>query len=584
MLSDDEEYRLATLAALKLLDTPPDTHFDNLVRLAADLFDVPIALVSLVDRDRQWFKASVGMTMRETPREDAFCSHAIEQPGTVLVVEDASRDPRFADNPLVRGAPGIRFYAGAPFCAPNGQPIGTLCIIDRKPRQITDAERQRLATLAQGVAAMVDLHRSTIDLRHAATHDPLTGLPNRILFDARLETAVQDALEGRPCAVLLADLDSFKPVNDRLGHEAGDELLAQVANRLLEAVRSCDVVARLGGDEFAILLAGPIDAATAARIAGRIVEQACAPYRLARGTVSVGMSIGTALCPLDALDERALMLAADTALYEAKATGGGSGQVTPARATTGRAMDADLRRATANGELLLHWQPYFRTDTGAVHGFEALLRWHHPVRGAVAPSRFLPLAEASGLIANIDRWVLHQACRAAAAWPGRQHAAVNLSAFWFNKGGVLDHVRDALAETGLAPERLVLEVTERTLISSRDVARAEMDRLRGMGVRLALDDFGIGYSSLSYLRHFPFTMVKLDRAFVAALGEDPKADAVARAIIQLGHALAMQVSGEGVETAAQLAFLAREGCEFAQGYLLGRPAAAPCVRAWRVAA
>src|ERR1700733_6878588 len=252
--TEHEEQRLATLAAQHLLDTPPDPRFDSLVRLTADLFDVPIVLVSLVDRDRQWFKSAVGLSACETHRDYAFCAYAILQPDDVMVIEDATADPRFADNPLVTGEPFIRFYAGAPLVARDGQPLGTLCIIDRKPRALAHSMRVRLRELADSAAAMVDLHRCAIDLQHAATHDGLTGLANRFLFEDRLESAVSDALSGRPCAVLLFDVDELKAPNDELGHDVGDVLLVAVARRFQNIVRGTDLVARIGSDEFAVLL------------------------------------------------------------------------------------------------------------------------------------------------------------------------------------------------------------------------------------------------------------------------------------------------------------------------------------------
>jgi len=584
-----EEQRLATLAAQHILDTPPDARFDSLVRLAADLFDVPIALVSLVDRERQWFKATVGLAACETHRDQAFCAYAIHRPGEVLVVENATLDPRFADNPLVTGDPFIRFYAGAPLLASDGQALGTLCIIDQTPRTFSPAMRLRLRELADSAAAMIDLHRCATDLRRAATHDQLTGLANRFLFESRLEPAVRDAIAGCACGLLLCDVDGLKTINDTLGHAAGDELLVVVGQRLTNAVRGTDLVARIGGDEFAVLLAGPIDVAATDAISRRIVAQMRQPFRLSGNDVSSGISVGVALCPLDALDGRGLMRAADVALYDAKRNGRGrviSADRPPAPRepaspmASGRAMEAALAQAMTSTELTLHWQPIFAMATGTVRAFEGLLRWTHPVQGPIAPTLFLPLAEASGLIAELDCWVLRTACRTAATWPDRFGIAVNLSAHWFSVGGVVDRVERALHEFQLDPCRLEIELTERTMISSRDVALAQMRALRDIGVRIALDDFGTGYSSLAYLRQYPFDTVKLDRAFVAAIGDDARADAVARAIIQLGHGLDMTVCAEGVETPLQLAFLRAEKCDLVQGFLLGRPEASPSTDAF----
>ena len=575
---ENEERRLTALAAQYIMDTEPDFRFDSLVELAADMFGVPIALVSLVDKTRQWFKAEHGLGVRESCRNTAFCAHAILTPGEVMVVEDATADPRFANNPLVLGDPGIRFYAGAPVLAETGEALGTICIIDRVPRVLDSVARKRLSRLAGSVSAMIQLHRSTVSLQLAATHDMLTGLGNRALLDLRLAEAVAGSVEGRPCALLLADLDGFKAINDRLGHQAGDMLLREVGHRLGNIVRGTDLAARFGGDEFAVVMPGLTDPAMAEKIARRIMDEMEAPVLVGGHNIMPRLSIGIAHCPLDALDARGLMYAADQAMYEAKRQGR-SRIVVAAQGTVpqimspmnGRAMEAALRKALEQNALTLHWQPYVAVATRNVRGYEALLRWEHPQHGAVPPTLFLPLAEASGLVAAIDSWVLRAACNAAQSWPIRLPIAVNLSAHWFSHGGIVQLVHDALVLSGLDPSRLELELTERTLISSRDVACKQMESLRAMGVRLALDDFGTGYSSLAYLRQFPFDKVKLDRAFVAVLGEDEKADAVARAIIQLGHALGMVVCAEGVETVDQLDFLCREGCDLVQGFLLGRP-------------
>jgi diguanylate cyclase (GGDEF)-like protein len=581
-LPDNEDQRLTALAAQHIMDSERDPLFDSLVELAADMFGVPIALVSLVDRNRQWFKAEHGLGARETGRDSAFCAHAILTPGEVMVVEDATADARFADNPLVTGDPGIRFYAGAPVLADTGEALGTLCVIDRVPRVMDPLARQRLQRLAVSVGAMIQLHRSTVSLRLAATRDALTGLGNRALLDMRLGEAVAGVAEGRPCALLMADLDGFKAINDRLGHPVGDMVLREVGYRLNQIVRGGDLAARFGGDEFAVVMTGLADPAMAEKVGRRIMEQMAAPMVIGGHNVMPRLSMGIAHCPLDALDSRGLMYAADQALYEAKRQGRGRIVVAGQRpeagrpaSSDGRAMEAALRKALEQNALRLHWQPYIDPKTHQVRGYEALLRWDHPLYGAVPPSLFLPLAEASGLVAGIDSWVLRAACNAAQDWPGRAQIAVNLSAHWFGQGSVVQMVRDALVLSGLDAARLELELTERTLISSRDVACKQMEALRAMGVHLALDDFGTGYSSLAYLRQFPFDKVKLDRAFVAALGEDTKADAVARAVIQLGHALGMVVCAEGVETADQLEFLRVEGCDYVQGFLLGRPVEDP---------
>lgn len=317
----DEEQRQQALDALKILDTPPDPRLDGLVRLAADLFETPIALVTMLDRDRQWFKARVGADMSETSRNLSFCDYAAQTPSEVMVVPDTTADPRFADNPVVLGDPKIRAYAGAPICAPGGAVVGTLCVLDQKPRLFTAAMTRRLADLAYCATTAVELHRTTVDLMRVSMQDAATGLANRTRFDASLLAAVNAATPSQPCALLIADLDGFKGVNDTFGHQVGDALLRAVSARLAAAVRTSDVVARIGGDEFAVVLVAPATAQIASIVCERILESMRAPFHLGGAEVYVGISVGTALCPRDTTDPAGLVAIADAAMYAFKRAG-----------------------------------------------------------------------------------------------------------------------------------------------------------------------------------------------------------------------------------------------------------------------
>ena len=576
----DEDERLATLRDYGVLDSLPDPRTDVFVRLAADIFDMPVSMVSLVDKDRQWFKAAKGIDAAETPRDMAFCAHAILNPSDVMVVEDAAADPRFKDNALVTGGPSIRFYAGAPILSPEGYPLGTLCVIDNKPRTLDTAGRRRLAELAVGAATVLDLHRSAGRLHHSATHDPLTGLANRALFEPAWASAVQQAaLGGDPCAILCLDLDEFKLVNDRFGHAGGDKVLKAAAGRLLGAIRENDIAARLGGDEFAVLLVGVCDPLAVREIALRIIHAFAAPLDLGSAWVPIRTSIGFAIAPVDGLDSTALVRFADMALYGAKAAGRGTAiwhqdplNVPPAPADD---LLSDLRKAVRDKSFSLHWQPYFDLQSGAVRGQEALIRWNRPGRGPTSPSIFIPVAEASGLIVQIDAWVLETACREAASWPGRQNVSVNVSPAMFCSEDFSRNVSNVLARTGLAPNRLVIEITERTAIDRHHATAERFQALHELGVSMALDDFGIGHAALGALQTFDFDKVKLDQSLVKNLSDAPRSQLAVAGMIHLARSIGMLICAEGIETRAQLAFLRNSQCDMAQGFLLGRPTLRP---------
>lgn len=575
----DEADRLQALACYEILDTPPDPRFDVFARIAADLYSVPISVISLIDEHRQWFKAGVGLDITETSRELAFCAHAILAPSEVMVVEDARQDSRFTDNALVTGAPGIRFYAGAPIVSPEGHALGTLCIIDCAPRSLDISGRQRLADLATGVGALLEAHRSAIHSHRVATQDPLTGLANRLLFDPRLDLAAQGAQSGPVCAVLCLDLDRFKAVNDQFGHAGGDTVLRAAGARLLGAIRPCDLAARLGGDEFAVLLQGPFDREAPRALAARLINALAAPLRLHGQDTSICASIGFAVAPSDGADGPTLLRAADVALFRAKDAGRGVivgyQDALPLPFVQTNTLLDELREAIDAGTFTLDWQPYFDLRSDRVRGHEALIRWHRPRHGLVSPDVFIPVAETSGVIHKLDAWVLEQACREAAMWPAAQTLSVNITPSTFCTADLPYMVSNVLTRTGLAPDRLALEITERTTIDRPDLVRERIDELHRLGVQIALDDLGSGYSALGHLKEFNFDTVKLDRSFIRDIGHSTRSEAIARALIQLGHAIGMTICAEGIETEAQLAFLRSNGCDLAQGFLLGRPTRVP---------
>jgi diguanylate cyclase (GGDEF)-like protein/PAS domain S-box-containing protein len=426
------------------------------------------------------------------------------------------------------------------------------------------------------VRDLSDRKRAEQRIQHLAHHDSLTGLANRALFRDRLAQAMALAeRSGRGVALLCLDLDGFKAVNDLLGHPVGDAVLVEVGNRLVACLRDSDTVARLGGDEFAIVQSFIDQPRGAAGLAARLVELLAEPFEVEGQRVCIGTSVGVALFPSDATAPETLLRNADLALYRAKHDGKGTfrffEQAMDERLQQRRMMEQELRLAMLREEFSLHYQPLFDGASLAIEGFEALLRWQHPERGRISPGEFVPVAEESGLIAPLGRWVLQTACAEAASWPVPWRVAVNLSPAQFKQRDLPQMVGQILRETGLAAARLELEITEGILIDDSARALVILGELKALGVRIALDDFGTGYSSLSYLRRFPFDKLKIDASFVRALGEGGEAEAIVRAIMALGRSLGLSVTAEGVETEDQLARLRAEDCDQVQGFLLGRP-------------
>ena len=407
-----------------------------------------------------------------------------------------------------------------------------------------------------------------------AHHDPLTGLANRASFGKRLEQEMRVADAGqRKLAVLCLDLDRFKEVNDLFGHAAGDAMLETVARTVSAELGDGQMMARLGGDEFAVLM--PCDRPSeAGRLAERILE-ALRTGSAEDGSPQIATSIGIALYPDDAAERASLLNDADTALYRAKAEGRGTYRFFEARmgaeVRERRALEHDLRHAVARGEMHVVYQPQTRVGSGEVTGFEALLRWKHATRGYVSPAVFIPIAEESDIILQIGEWVLRETCREAAGWSRPLSVAVNVSAVQIHSPHFVGLVHEILLQTGLAPGRLEVEVTETALIRDPNRALLTLRQLKALGLRVAMDDFGTGYSSLSNLRSFPFDKIKIDGSFVRAVDSNEQTAAIVRSVLGLGRGLGLPVLAEGVETEAELRFLAAEHCDAAQGYLMGRP-------------
>ena len=407
-----------------------------------------------------------------------------------------------------------------------------------------------------------------------AHHDKLTGLPNRAAFNEYFAATLErSATSGEQFAILSVDLDRFKEANDVYGHSVGDALLRQVARRLQEAARGT-FLARVGGDEFAVVVSAGPQPAAAATLAERLLAAFADEFEIEDQRIQISLTIGGAVYPTDGADAKTLMVNVDAALYRAKSEMRGVvvffEPEMSARLRERHALQQDLRSAIARGELLLHYQPQVRM-TGEMIGFEVLARWQCPKRGMVSPGTFIPIAEENGLIIPLGEWVLRAACCEAASWPRPLTIAVNISPIQFHHGDLPRLVHSILLETGLAPSRLELEITEGVFINDFSHGVSILRRLKSLGVQIALDDFGTGYSSLSYVHSFPFDKIKIDQTFIGDLRHSRHSMAIVRAVIGLGHSLNMPVLAEGVETQAQRGVLMKEGCDEAQGYFFGRP-------------
>ena len=598
----DEARRLTALHATRLLHTAPEDAFDRITRMASRLLKMPIALVSLVDKEDQWFKSRRGMDLQGTPRDISFCGHAILD-NEPLVVPDATQDARFADNPMVVNPPHVRFYAGVQLYSIDRMPLGTLCVMDREPRTLTPEELdvlrdlarmteqlihfRQLATAAQSLHSHVYVDNADPDLAAAAgqvefllTHDMLTGLANRQVLAKTIAQNLDGwKADGLHTLVATVNVDKFKRLNELLGHHAGDKALVAITWSLQNLLRPGDMLARAGSDEFVVLLPGLGDDSVARDRLRQLLQAVTREFTAPGGAVPLTSSIGYAIYPEDGEDGDLLLNHATMAVRRAKALGGGQiqrySEELQQALNRKLTLENELRHALEREELRLVYQPKIDLRGGGVAGLEVLVRWKHPEHGAISPAEFIPIAEESGLVVPIGEWILRTAVAQRRAWSAAGvpdvPVAVNLSGKQFLGTDVVALVRGVLEDSGLDPHLLELELTES--ISMDDPGRTAelMRQLRELGATLSIDDFGTGYSSLSYLKRLPLDKLKIDRSFIIDVHQSGESLAMVKAIIAMAHTLRLAVIAEGVEYEEQLAALRGADCDQIQGDYYSRP-------------
>ncbi len=579
-----EHEALARLSEVALREHQLRTLIDEIVATVTDTLDVQICGVLRVRDDEAGIDVVCSVGQPDPPSvvpvgKASHAGYALDARETVLS-DDLTTERRFDVARLVALGMGSGV---AVIIEGHDRPFGVLSVYSSRTGRFSEDDVNFLQAVANVLSASVDRQRKDEATRHAALHDPLTSLPNRTLALDRLELALARRRRGdATVALMLIDIDRFTMANESLGHTAGDQVLAALATRLRETVRASDTAARISADEFAVIYEGASDARDVVELAQRIAAAFGRPVQVDGGERAFTASIGIAVAEGPDATAASMLRAADAAMYRAKQRGPGSYELfdgaVRAAVMSRLHTETALRHAISEDQLCLHYQPIVEVPTGRPVAVEALVRWNHPDHGLIPPLDFIPVAEETGMIAELGRWVLEQACKQGAAW--QQQLAlplkmfVNVSGLQVINPAFVDEVADIAKRTGMLRESLGLEVTESVLIEEKSAAMDVLSRLHDRGLRLVLDDFGTGYSSLGYLRSFPLDGVKIDRSFIDGLTDDRDDGAIVRAIIDMCRALKLAIVAEGVESEAQLVQLQELGCEFVQGHLLCHPMSA----------
>lgn len=563
----------------QMLGEGDDTVFGAFARLAARDLQAPLALVLVEENARLQIRAAWGRSNGQVLPMSVLSTQMRSQRRMTLEIIDLAEDPAFAAAPEEERAAGFAAYAGATLRDQSGASVGILCVLDERPKRFGRDGLSSLTDLARCASAQLILEpKAAVDGNAPVGVD---GLPGREALEQHLDKLVLAAENAGPdalpagFALLRIDFGRLTVLNEMHGREAVDQSLKQVVTRLRAVAPSHSFLARLGGGGFALVAGGRISAAEIEAVALRVMDRLREPAHIDGLDLPLRPSAGVATFPSDAMDTAGLMRSAEAALSQAKKEGDGRHiHSTPALLHTyevSAGLEQDLQLAVMSSSFSLNWLPVIDTATEQVVSFEALVRWNRPGHGNISPEIFIPCAEQTGLIEQIDSWVLDKACREAQSWERGLGVSVNISPVWISHNRLPTLLRRVLDETGLDPARLQIELSERVPFGSDGMVRRELARVRAMGVRLALDDFGTGYSCLGLLGTYPFDQVKLDRQFVSALGRDRRAEAITRSVLQMVQSLGMTSCAEGVETEEQLAFLDAHGCEEIQGFLIGRP-------------